>query len=182
MQYKFEDNTKLRIALLLDKKTNKVVKQRNKEINQNINFDIDFGKKCLPHITLVSGVLKNKKELNIVCKIIARTIKEELQSELNIEFEEFYFSQDNTWFFLKLKENQILKNLVAKLKENIKDYFVISQSRQIHVTIAKSEQLTKKEKELKSLSLPKPFKAKEIIIGLSGDNGVLINAIKKFKI
>ena len=182
MQYKYEDNTKLRIAILLDKKTNKVVKQLNKQINQNINFDIDFGKKCLPHITLVSGVLKKKKDFSNVCEIIAQTIKEELHGKLNIDFEEFYFSQDNTWFFLKLKENEILKNFIEKLKENIKEHFEISQSRQIHVTIAKSAELTKKEKELKNLSLPTQFQAKEIGLGLSGDNGMLINAIKKFKI
>ena len=182
MKYNYADNTALRIALLLDRQTNKTIKNFNKEINKNINPDITFGSKCLPHITLMSGVLKNRNDFNTVCQIIKQTISKELTEKLIIDFSEFYSSEDNTWLFLKTKENHTLQNLINQIKENLKEYFIISDARKIHVTIAKSNELNKKEKEIKHLSIPKEMKANTICIGLRGENGVLINAIKKFKI
>ena len=47
MNYKFENNIKLRIVLLLDKKTNSFVKKLNKEIGKDIRSDIIFSKNTL---------------------------------------------------------------------------------------------------------------------------------------
>ena len=181
MKYKFNNNTKLRIALLLDKKTNKIVKKYNNNINKNIEHDISFNK-ALPHITLISGVLKNRTDFDLVCKIISKTIKSKITKNLDIEFTEFYKSEDRNWLFLKLKNNQIINELIKCLKEELHGYLDISPARQMHVTIAKSSKLNEKEEIINKFCIPKAFFAQSICIGLRGEHGTLVNAIKKFKI
>ena len=113
MSYKYKDNTKLRIVLLLDKKTNSIIKKLNKEINKDISANIIFGKESLPHITLLSGILKSSTNFEKVCKILEEEILKNFTTKLKIGFDEFYFSSDNNWLFLGLKDNKELNNFIS---------------------------------------------------------------------
>jgi len=182
MNYKYENNTKLRIVLLLDKKTNSFVKKLNKEIGKDIPSDIIFSKKCLPHITLVSGVLKNSSDFEKVCEIVENEIVNNFTKNLKIGFDEFYFSSNKNWLFLGLKDNKELTNFISNLREKLNEFFEISDARRLHITLAKSNELISKQECICDLKIPNDCNFENIAIGLSGKNGILENTIKKFKI
>lgn len=182
MKYDYADNTKLRIVLLLDNVTNKKIIKLNSKINSEIPLDFEFSENCIPHVTLISGKLKNKLNFNKISKIINNKIQQIFNKNLTINFDEFYFSPDGNWLFLSLENNDILLNFITNLREELKEYFEISDARHLHVTIAKSNNLKEKIKLVNSLEIPKKFVAKNVAIGLSGENGILLNIIKKYKI
>ena len=62
MKYNYDDNTKLRIVLLLDDTTNEKIIRFNEQINSGISHDIKFSESCIPHVTLISGKLIKKSK------------------------------------------------------------------------------------------------------------------------
>lgn len=182
MEYDYSDNTKLRIVLLLDKDTNKIITKLNKDINKNIDYDIQFNKNCIPHITLISGILKNKLDYQETCEIINNTINLYFNDKLNINFDKFYYSLDKNWLFLGIQANKNLLKFIEELRKKLSKHFELSDARHLHVTIAKSSELYKNFNLINNLYKPNDFKADTICIGLSGDNGILENIITKFKV
>lgn len=182
MEYNYEDNTKIRIVLLLNYFTNKKIKKYNKKINKGITHKIEFSKNCYPHITLISGVLKNKIDFDKISTILTNKIKEIIKNKLIINFDKFYYSEDNEWLFVGVEENAMIAEFIASLRENLAPYITISDARHLHVTIAKSEELQSRKEIINNFKLPKKYIAKNIAVGLSGNNGILLNIIKKYKI
>ena len=78
MKYNYADNTKLRVVLLLDEETKRIVNKLNKEFSN----EIIFSENCIPHVTLISGVLKNKanfeKSSEIINNLTNKYFKENL--------------------------------------------------------------------------------------------------------
>jgi len=177
MKYNYENNTKLRIVLLLDNETKEKILTLNKEFSKDILFD----ENCIPHITLISGILKNKKDFEKSSKIINNLTDKYFKEKLTINFNEFYFSPDNTWLFLGLENNVKLLSFINELRINLAPYFQISDARHLHVTLAKNSEL-KTKVEINNLQIPQGFIAENIAIGLSGTNGILLNLIEKIKI
>lgn len=177
-----EDNIKLRIVLSLDKNTEKIIKKYNKKINKNINYDIEFKENCIPHITLISGILKNKSDFEKILQIITKSIENNIKQKLEINFNDFYYSQDFNWLFLGLEDNQILLDFIGELRQNLANYLDISDARHLHVTVAKSSELNKQKTIINNLNVPNSFFAENIAIGLSGIHGTLTNIIENFNI
>lgn len=182
MAYNYEDNTKLRIVLLLDDLTNQTITNINQEINLGLSHEIEFSNNCIPHITLFSGKLKHSSDFELVSKIIKEKMKLIFSKKPTISFDEFYFSPDKSWLFLGLEDNQILLNFILELRKSLCDYFDISDARRLHVTIAKSKNLQTKNEVINNLQIPKGFNANSVAIGLSGENGTLVNIIEYYGI
>lgn len=182
MVYNYEDNTKLRIVLLLNEETNQEIINLNKEINFGIGHDIEFSNTCIPHITLISGKLKRKSNFEKISKIINEKTQQFLKKKLIISFDKYYFSPDKTWLFLSIENNEVLINFIKELRNNLLDYLEISDARHLHVTIAKSKELQSKYELIKNLKIPKKFVSNYVAIGLSGESGILINLIEEYNI
>ena len=180
MKSQIDNNIKIRVALLLDEQTNNAIKLLNKEVNKQINAEIVFGEQCLPHITLISGVLTNKNDLDKICKIINEETNETRVQNLSIELNEFYCSTDNKWMFLKIEDNEKLQLLIQRLRQKLNSYLIISDSRKLHITIAKSAEEENMKKIIDKLNVPTRAKLESVCVGLSGTNGTLLNVIKNF--
>jgi len=179
MKYNYDDNTKLRIVLLLDDSTNEKIINMNKQINSGISHDIDFSDNCIPHVTLISGKLIKKSDFEKVSQIIDENIRTYF-NDLVIDFDEIYYSDNGEWVFMGLKDNECLFKFVDALREDLKEYMQISDARHLHITIAKSADLHLKEDTINNFNFPKNFTAKNVAIGLSGKNGVLLNIIEEY--
>lgn len=180
MKYSYDDNTKLRIVLLLDNKTNKKLIKFNKQINEEISHDIEFSVSCIPHVTLISGKLIKKSDFEKISKIINEKVRRYFNDNFVFDFENVYYSDNGQWVFLGLKDNESLFNFIEDLREDLKQYMQISDARHLHVTIAKSTDLNKKADVIDNFDLPKNFTVKNVAIGLSGKNGVLLNIIEEY--
>ncbi len=180
MKYDHDDNTKLRIVLLLDDATNEKIVKFNQQINYGISHDIEFSNRCIPHVTLISGILKNKSDFETISKIINKNINMCFGDNLVIDFEDIYYSDNGEWVFIGLKDNERLFKFVEALREDLKQYMQISDARHLHVTIAKSRDLHKKYDVINNFNFPKNFRVKNVAIGLSGKDGILLNIIEEY--
>ncbi len=180
MKYDYDDNTKLRIVLLLDDKTNEKIINFNKQINSEISHDIEFSESCIPHVTLISGKLIKKLYFDKISKIINENVRMYLNNNLVFKFDNIYYSDNGEWLFIGLKDNDHLFKFVEVLKEDLKQYMQISDARHLHVTMAKSRDLQTKEDIINNFNFPKNFTIKNVAIGLSGKDGILLNIIEEY--
>ena len=180
MKYNYDNNTKIRIVLLLDEKTNNKILKFNKQINNGISHDIEFSESCIPHITIISGKLIKKSDFEKVSKIIKENVDKYFNDNLVFDFENIYYSDNGEWAFIGLKHNELLLKFMEDLREELKQYMQISDARHLHITIAKSTDLYTKEDVINSFKIPKNFTLKNVAIGLSGNHGVLLNIIEEY--
>lgn len=174
---------KVHLALELDSKTKNVVGTLNYRLSLLKKADIKFYNSVqIPHITLISGVVKNNHDFNEVKSTLSTLLASFKIGELDLKPTKYYFSKDGTWLLLGLQPNEFLTNLTNVLKDFLRSYIEFGKDRDLHITVTRFAEDCSEKLNLKKLQLPQNVHVKTAIYGLSGKNGVLLNKTKSYKI
>ncbi len=180
---KADKPVKIHLALALDSKTKNVVGTLNYRLSLLKETQIKYYSSVTkPHITLISGVVKNAMVFNEVKDMLSTLFKSFKIGELNLTPTKYYLSKDGTWLLMGLKPNEFLSNLTGVLKDFLRSYVEFGNEHDLHITVTRFKEDCTGKINLNKLTLPESVHVKNAIYGLSGKNGVLLNTAKSYKI